>query len=83
VKYGLIEAPAVAKSRQVPKAPPPKHPSKGELQDLKMPTPAGKRAAAEQNASAQVVKFPTPGAENSDAPNEDLEGLKDQVRHAL
>jgi hypothetical protein len=48
-----------------------------------MPTPAGKRAAAEQNASAQVVKFPTSGAENSDAPNEDLEGLKDQVRHAM
>ena len=83
VKYDLIEWPSVLKSQQAPKLPTPKRSAKGEPQDPETLTPAGKRPAIEENASARVVKFPTREAENADAPNEDLEELKNHVRHAM
>ena len=83
VKYDLIEWPAVPKNQQAPKASPPKHSTKSEPPDPKMIVSAGKRTAIEEHASARVVKFPTPGAENAEATSEDLEELKNQVRQAM
>ena len=82
VKYDLIEWPAVPQSQQA-EARPPKHLAKRKPQDPKTPAPTGKRPVIEENASARVVKFPRPEAENAEAPNEDLEELKNQVRHAM
>ena len=81
VRYDLLEWPTVPKSQQASKSRPPKHSAKSKPQDAKIPAPTGERSAIEENA--RVVKFPTPEAENAEAPNEDLEELKNQVRHAM
>jgi hypothetical protein len=83
VKYNLIEWPAVPESQQAPAARPPKHPAKSKSRDPKVPAPTEKRPTVDENASGRVVKFPVPEAENVDARNEDLEELKNHVRHAM
>ena len=83
VKYDLIEWPAVPKSQRAPKTPPPRRLAKGKLQDSQISAPTGKPPATEKNASARVVKFPTPESEDGDALNDDLEELKNQVHQAM
>jgi hypothetical protein len=83
VKYDLIEWPPVQKSQKAPEARPPKRSAKSKPRDPKTPVPTGKGPVIEENASARVVKSPRPKAENTDARNEDLEELKNQVRHAM
>jgi hypothetical protein len=83
VKYDLIEWPVVPKSQQAAEPRAPKHSSKSKPQEAKIQAPAGKRPLIDEDASARVVKFPAPEAEHAEAPNEDLEELKNEVRHAM
>ncbi|MBV9643065.1 MAG: hypothetical protein JO334_05800 [Verrucomicrobia bacterium] len=80
VKYDSIEWPAVPKNQQTPKTRPLTHSPKTRPEG---PKTAAAKPAAEENAPARVVKFPTPRAEDESGPEEDIEEIKEQVRHAM
>ena len=80
VKYDSIEWPAVPKNQQAPKTRPPTHSAKTQPEG---PKTAAAKPAAEEHAIARVVKFPAPKAEDESGPREDIEEIKEQVRHAM
>jgi hypothetical protein len=81
IKYDLIEWPAVPKSQQVPRVGRPPAPKKSKSPDAEMIAPRAALPVVDEDASARVVKFPMP--ENARAQNEDLDELKNQVRHVM
>jgi hypothetical protein len=83
IKYDLIDWPAVPESQQTPEARPPKRSTKNKPRGAKAPALAGGQSVIDENASPRVLKFPTLKPENANAPNEDLDELKNQVRHAM
>jgi hypothetical protein len=82
IKYDLIEWPAVPKSQQAPRVSPPA-PKKSKSRDVAMPALRATPPVIDEDASARVVKFPIPEAENANAENENLDEFKNQVRHAM
>jgi hypothetical protein len=83
VKYDLLEWPEVPKDQEAPKARPPKRPASAQPREAKLPAVTPKRVAAEDNATARVLKFPNPRNESEEESNVDVEDIKDQVRHAM
>jgi hypothetical protein len=83
VKYDLLEWPEVPKDQEAPKVRPPKRPANAKPQDAKLPAVTPKRIAAEETATARVLKFPNPKDEDEEESNVDVEDIKNQVRQAM
>lgn len=81
VKYDLLEWPSVPKGQQAPKAQPAKPATKSKPKEI--PVATVEQPVAEESASARVVKFPAPKAEDEAPPNEEVEEIKKQVRQAM
>jgi len=82
VKYDLLEWPAVPKNQQV-RIGAPKRSRKRKPRGTKTSAITGKRSAKEEGASASVIKFPMPEADNQEDRNPYVIEIKNQVRHAL
>jgi hypothetical protein len=83
VKYDLLEWPAVPKSKEASLPRPPKHPGKNKLQKTKIAVEANKPSPSKESAVARVVKFPARESDDQNEPNEAVEEIKSQVRHAM
>ena len=83
VKYDLLEWPAVPRKQQAMAIGLAKRSAKQEWQGAKIASTTGKGPAAEERATARVIKFPTPEADRQDEANPDVVEIKNQVRHAL
>ena len=83
VKYDLLEWPAVAIEKQAPKPSSLKRPQKTKSQNAKMPAKADKPPVSEITLTPTVVKFPAPESDEQARPNDEVEQIKAQIRHAM
>ena len=83
VNYDLLEWPAVPKNQQAIRTRGAKGALKRQPRGTKASSIRGKEPANEEDSPARVIEFPTPKADNEEEPNQDVIGIKNQVRHAM